>query len=303
MPDQAGDPTGGAEGAGRPVDPAEPDQANLAEQANRAAHRPDRPTIAELRTVTQPPAVRGRKNSEHWVADVYLRQISPYLTRALLPTGVSANTVTWFMIATGAAAGLSLLIPGIPGAVLALFLGQMQMLWDCSDGEVARWRGTFSPAGTFLDKVGHYTAESVIPVCLGIRAAGSDFSLTAPTGYAYAGAILALLVMFNKALNDMVHVSRAFSGMPRLEDAAGVGTPTRSGLARVRAVVRYFPFNRIFHSVEMTMLAFLAALGDAALGGLEVTRFLVLAMLLLAAITVVGHLLAILSSTKLRSPA
>jgi len=67
--------------------------------------------------------------------------------------------------------------------------------------------------------------------------------------------------------------------------------------------VRYFPFNRIFHSVEMTILAFVAALGDAVLGGLEVTRALVLAMLVLAVLTVGGHVLAILSSTKLRSPA
>lgn len=267
------------------------------------SERPERPTIAELRAVTQPPAVRGRKNSEHWVADVYLRRISPYLTRILLPTGVSANTVTWFMIITGASAGLALLIPGIPGALLALLLGQMQMLWDCSDGEVARWRGTFSPAGTFLDKIGHYTAESVIPVCLGIRAAGADFSWTAPSGYAYAGAILALLIMFNKALNDMVHVSRAFSGLARLEDVAGVGTPTSSGLARVRRLVRYFPFNRIFHSVEMTILAFAAALGDVVAGGLAVTQALILVMLLLAVVTVIGHVLAILSSTKLRSPA
>jgi phosphatidylglycerophosphate synthase len=244
--------------------------------------------------------VRGRRNSEHWVADVYLRRISPYLTRALLPTGVSANTVTWFMIATGAAAGLALLIPGMPGAFLALLLGQLQMLWDCSDGEVARWRGTFSPAGTFLDKIGHYTAESVIPVCLGIRAAGSDFTWTAPTGYAYAGALLALLVMFNKALNDMVHVSRAFAGLPRLEDVSGVGAPTTSGLARLRRLVRYFPFNRIFHSVEMTILVFLAAVGDVFAGGLGATRALLLVMLALAAVTVVGHVVAILSSSKLR---
>jgi phosphatidylglycerophosphate synthase len=284
-------------------EPAErPERSEVPEPAERP-ERPARPTIAELRAVTQPPAVRGRKNSEHWVADVYLRDISPYLTRVLLPTGVAANTVTWFMIVTGASAGLALLIPGIPGAMLALLLGQMQMLWDCSDGEVARWRGTFSPAGTFLDKIGHYTAESVIPVCLGIRAAGSDFSWTAPGGYAYAGAILALLIMFNKALNDMVHVSRAFAGLPRLEDVAGVGAPTSSRLARVRRMVRYFPFNRIFHSVEMTILAFVAALGDAVVGGVEVTRVLVLAMLALAVLTVVGHVLAILSSTKLRSPA
>jgi phosphatidylglycerophosphate synthase len=263
--------------------------------------RPARPTIAELRVVTQPPAVRGRKNSEHWVADVYLRSISPYLTRVLLPTGVSANTVTWFMIATGASAGLALLIPGVPGALLALLLGQMQMLWDCCDGEVARWRRTFSPAGTFLDKIGHYTAESVIPVCLGIRAAGSDFSWNAPGGFAYAGAILALLIMFNKALNDMVHVSRAFSGLPRLEDAEGVGTPTSSGLARVRRLVGYVPFNRMFHSVEMTILVFVAAVGDALVGGLAVTQALVLIMLGLAALTVTGHVVAILSSAKLRA--
>lgn len=281
MPDSAPDVTGGPGGA-----PLE---------------RPARPTIAELREVTQPPAVRGRKNSEHWVADVYLRRVSPYLTRVLLPTGVAANTVTWFMILTGASAGLALLIPGLPGAACALLLGQLQMLWDCCDGEVARWRATFSPAGTFLDKVGHYTAESVIPVCLGIRAAGSGFSWTEPGGYAYAGALLALLIMVNKALNDMVHVSRAFAGLPRLQDVAGVGTPTTSGLARLRGLVRYIPFNRIYHSVEMTILAFLAAVGDALVGGLTVTRGLVLAMLILAVPTVIGHLLAILSSTKLRS--
>ena len=40
-------------------------------------------------------AVRGRRNSEHWVADVYLRRISPYLTRLLLRTSITANGVTW----------------------------------------------------------------------------------------------------------------------------------------------------------------------------------------------------------------
>ncbi len=268
-----------------------------------AAPRPANPSIAELRAVTQPPAVRGRRNSEHWVADVYLRQVSPYLTRILLRTGISANGVTWVMILTGASAGLALLIPGWPGAVLALLLGQLQMLWDCCDGEVARWRSTFSPAGTFLDKIGHYTAESLIPICLGVRAAGSDFAWDEPGPYALAGALLAVLVLFNKALNDMVHVSRAFAGLPRLEDVAGVGTPTRSGLARLRGAVRFLPFNRIYHSVEMTILAFLAAIGDAIASDVVVTRILVVAMLVLAVPTVAGHVLAILSSAKLRRPA
>ena len=268
-----------------------------------APDRPEWPTIAELREVTQPPAVRGRKNSEHWVADVYLRSLSPYLTRVLLRLGFSANGVTWIMIATGTSAGLALLIPGMPGALLALLLGQLQMLWDCCDGEIARWRRTFSPAGTFLDKVGHYAAESAIPLCLGWRAAGPDTSWSDPGPYAYAGALLALLVILNKALNDMVHVARAFAGLPRLQDVAGIGTPQSSGLARLRALVRFFPFNRIYHSVEMTILAFLAAIGDAMTGGLAITRGLLVLMLLLAVVTVVGHVLAILSSSKLRGAA
>ena len=68
------------------------------------AERPARPTIAELREVTQPPSVRTRAAAEHWVAHAYLRDISPYLTRILLRAGFSANGVTWLMIIAAAAA-------------------------------------------------------------------------------------------------------------------------------------------------------------------------------------------------------
>jgi phosphatidylglycerophosphate synthase len=264
--------------------------------------RPAGPTIAELRAVTQPPAVRGRKNSEHWVADVYLRRLSPYLTRVLLRGGFSANAVTWIMIVTGASAGGVLLIPGLAGALLAVALGQLQMLWDCCDGEVARWRATFSPAGVFLDKVGHYVTESAIPLCLGIRAAGGIDGLGAdgPGWWGWLGGVLAVLVLLNKALNDMVHVARAFAGLPRLEDVAGVGRPTSSGLARVRSLARFVPFHRIFHSVEMTILVALAAVVDLAVGDLGGTKVLLAAACGAAVVTVAGHVVAILSSTKLR---
>ena len=101
--------------------------------------RPARPTsIAQLREVTQPPEVRLRANAEHWTASLYLRDLSPYLTWMLLRTSISANGVTGLMILTGWATAAALLIPGIGGAALALVLGQLQMLVDCCDGEVAR---------------------------------------------------------------------------------------------------------------------------------------------------------------------
>jgi len=269
---------------------------------DQLSRRPVNPSIAELRAVTQPPAVRGRKNSEHWVADVYLRQLSPYLTRVLLKAGLSANSVTWIMIATGASAGLVLLVPGVVGPLIAVVLGQLQMLWDCCDGEVARWRATFSPAGVFLDKVGHYLAESLIPLCLGLRAAGGidDLRSDGPGWWGWLGAALAVLVVLNKALNDSVHVARAFAGLPRLEDVEGVGRPTASALARLRSLARFVPFHRIYHSVEMTIVTAVAALVDLAVGDLGATKVLLATMCGAAVVTVVGHTTAILSSTKLR---
>ena len=130
------------------------------------------PTIAQLREVTQPPSVRSRAAAEHWVAHAYLRDISPYLTRILLRGGFSANGVTWLMIIAAAAAAVATGWPTLLGAILAVILVQLQMLLDCCDGEVARWRQTSSPRGVYLDRVGHYVAECGIAVALGVRATG-----------------------------------------------------------------------------------------------------------------------------------
>ena len=257
----------------------------------------DRPTIAELRAVTQPESIRGRRNSEHWTADLYQRRLSPYLTRALLATSITANGVTVLMILTGAAAGAALLVPGLLGALLAALLGQLQMLWDCCDGEVARWRQTFSPVGFFLDKLGHTVAESAIPVALGVRA---DGGLDSIGGWTTLGALLAVLVLVNKSLNDDVHLARAANGLDRLQDRAAEAAPQVSALARLRSLARFLPFHRVFHSIEMTLVALAAAVGDAFTGDLSVTRGLVAVLLPVAGLTVVGHLVAILTSRRLR---
>ena len=263
--------------------------------------RPSNPTIAELKAVSQPQEIRTRQSSEHWLNEVYLRRLSPYQTRVLLKAGFSANGVTYLMIATGFAAGLALLIPGLPGGLLAAFFGQLQMLLDCSDGEVARWRQTSSPAGVFLDKLGHYLAEGFIPIALGIRAVGGVAELdTQNLGYVTLGLLLSVLVLFNKALNDMVHVARAFNGLPKLSESPAVAAPKSSVLSKLRSIVRIFPFNRIFHSIEMTLLIAIAAVADLFVGDLLATQVLLQFMVIAAAVTVVGHMVAILNSSRLR---
>ena len=263
--------------------------------------RPTNPSVAQIKEVVWPAEIRGRQSSEHWLNEVYLRKLSPYQTRLLLKAGFSANGVTYLMIASGFAAGLVLLIPGLTGGLLAAFFGQLQMLLDCSDGEVARWRQTSSPAGVFLDKLGHYLAEGFIPIALGIRAVGGVAELDSQNlGFVALGLLLSVLVLFNKALNDMVHVARAFNDLPRLSESQSVGSPNSSVLAKLRSIVRLFPFNRIFHSIEMTLLIAIAAVADVFVGDLAATQFLLQFMVAAAAVTIVGHIVAILNSSRLR---
>lgn len=264
--------------------------------------RPARPTsIAELREVTQPPEVRLRANAEHWTASLYLRNLSPYLTWMLLRTSISANGVTGLMILVGWSTAAALLIPGLGGAALALVLGQLQMLVDCCDGEVARWRNTSSPAGVFLDKVGHYTTEALIPIALGLRAAGWPLEFPEDFAWTTVGLALALVIVLNKALNDMVHVARANAGLAKLSDRKGEAEPSGRLIARLRRVAQYVPFHRLYHSVELTMLAFLTAIVGLFLPPLLAERALVLILLPLAVLALIGHFVAIMASKRVRS--
>ena len=265
--------------------------------------RPRRPSIAELREVTQPPSIRGRRSAEHWTGDLYMRRISPYLTRMLVRAGFTANAVTALMIVSGAASGFALLVPGLWGALLAVALTQLQMLWDASDGEVARWRGTSSPLGIFLDRVGHYLTESLIPLALGVRAAGGLDDVVAGRGLGWTtlGAVLAVVIVLNKALNDMVHVARAMAGVPRVADDASTTAPRVSGLARLRRLARFVPFHRLYHSIELTLIILVAAVVDLVTGDLTGTRWLLALLVPASLLAVAGHFVAIVSSSRLRA--
>jgi phosphatidylglycerophosphate synthase len=258
-------------------------------------------SIEELRRVTQPPEVRTRRNAEHWTAHLYLRDLSPYLTWLLLRTRISANGVTVLMILTGWLTAASLLIPGVVGAVLALVLGQLQMLLDCCDGEVARWRRTSSPVGHFLDAVGHYSTETLIFLALGIRAAGYPFD--APDDYLWTtlAFAVALLVVLNKALNDLVRVARATADLPKAPATEATVASRQRLLAVARRAVRFFPFHRMFHSVELTIVTFVVALIGIAGGHPETDRVYLAVLVPLAALALAGHFLMIVSSRRLTS--
>lgn len=268
--------------------------------------RPKNPTLAQLREVCQPPEVRSRRNAEHWTAELYLRHISIYLTAVLVRTRITANGVTGLMILAGWSMSLALLIPGIWGPVLALLLSQFQLYFDCSDGEVARWRSSQSPKGIFIDMVGHHTTEAFIPLALGYRAFrelsanGTMISQAWPT--LFMAACLAVLLVLNRSQSLMVHAARGMAGLGKLPDTAEArAVPTTSLIGRLRAMARFLPFHKLLHAVELSLIILFSAGVSAFLGQPGLGEKWVIWILLPATFLVnIGHFISSMASSRLK---
>jgi phosphatidylglycerophosphate synthase len=261
------------------------------------SQRSSRPSIAELRAATQPPSIFARSSGEHWAGRLYVRRISPHATRLFLRTSITPNGVTWLMISAGVLAGAVLTLRGVWAALAAFVLIQGQILLDCSDGELARWRGISSPAGIYLDRVGHWLTESALPIGLGVHADGGWQHLGLWTALGLVACVLQLLIKGETAL---VHVARAEAGLPKVADRVEVAAPNRSLARSLRRAAGRAPFYRAFVAVEFTILALLAAIADALAGTLDVSRGLLVGLLAAGALTAAGHLVAILTSDRLR---
>jgi phosphatidylglycerophosphate synthase len=258
--------------------------------------RPARPTVAEVRAVGQPPGLLDR-SEEQWVGRLYLRRLSPHVTRMLLRTPVTANGVTWLMVVAGLLAAAVLTLPGVWPAVAGVVLIQAQILFDCVDGEMARWARQRSAVGVYLDRIAHSVTESALPIAVGIRADGGWNEIGTWTVW---GLVAGLLVLLVKVETSEVEVARAEAGRPPLHHGPAVRAPRHSRLRRLRRLVGFVPFFRLWLAVEASLLALVAAIVDAVADDLAGSRVLTAAFVVAAAVTVVGHLAAILASDRLR---
>jgi phosphatidylglycerophosphate synthase len=254
------------------------------------------PSIAELRAVTQPDALIARPGHEHWAGRLYMRRVSPYVTRVLLRTPLSADAVTALMVPAGLCAAGLLTLPGLLPALGAVLLAQVWLLLDCCDGEVARWRQAFSSTGVYLDGLAHFTTQVALPAAVGIRADGGWDSLG---GWTTVGLAVSLLVALVSVESHLVHFVRARDGKTLLDPEVRAPAPRPRTLRALRRAVGFVPFYRAFNPIELTVLAFVAALVDSLADDLVATRVFLLGLLAAAAITAVGHLVVILTSDRL----
>jgi len=121
--------------------------------------------IQEMRLVCQlrKPNARGKMvRTGHWLNRLLVRRFSVYITWLFVRIGISANTTTLFAILSGLA-GTALCIPHIFWLnVIGICLLMLDEIFDCVDGEIARWTNKSSLRGLYLDLAGHLLCNPLL---------------------------------------------------------------------------------------------------------------------------------------------
>jgi hypothetical protein len=145
----------------------------------------DHPTLAELRARVQKDRHREIGN---WLARRVARPTAVFGTWMAVRLGFSAHQVTLAALLTNGAAALAIATGSRAGFLLGVALAHLAFWLDHVDGQVARWRGTASLDGVYLDYLMHHAASLGLGFGLGYGLAGR----TGDPRWAAAGFAIAL---------------------------------------------------------------------------------------------------------------
>jgi phosphatidylglycerophosphate synthase len=125
---------------------------------------PARPTLAALRSKAQKARHREIGN---WLARRVARPSAIYGTWLAIRLGLSADQVTLLALAANTAAMLGFMTGTPRGFLAGVTLAHLGYWLDHVDGQVARWRGTSSMEGVYLDYLMHHAAGLTLGFGLG----------------------------------------------------------------------------------------------------------------------------------------
>lgn len=89
-------------------------------------------------------------------------RFSPYVSYYCMKYKKTPNQITGYMILSGAIGGLLFALPNILAKIVGMLLIQLWFVFDCSDGEVARYQKKFSKFGSELDFMAHLIDHPLI---------------------------------------------------------------------------------------------------------------------------------------------
>ena len=251
-------------------------------------------SIAQLKQITQ-----GEKRAAQSARYTRMRDVSIYVTWALLHTPITANQVTAIGIALGLLGVILVAVPSPSTGVAGCILIWVYILLDKVDGEVARYRKTVSLRGIFLDEMGHLVIQPLLFVALALHV------------YASTGRIEALLIGYVPALQ--IGWARVLVNLPyRIFSKKAVHLPIRDNgqgqalplqlshdarAARARRIERasaplFKPLRVLHHFYWVVTLILAACLLDLLVPAPAMTSWTYLLLLLMAVAQVILFLRA-----------
>lgn len=130
------------------------------------------PTLAQLRAVVHK---RHHRQIGNILARRWARPTAVYGTWLAVRLGLSAHAVTALALASGLAGAAAIGTGSRPAFIAGVALSFLAFWLDRVDGQVARWRGTASLDGVYLDYLMHHALNLALGFALG-------FGLTLRTG-------------------------------------------------------------------------------------------------------------------------
>lgn len=128
--------------------------------------------IKEMREVCQQrrPNANGKMVwAGHWFNRLFVRHFSIYITWLFVKMGISANGVTFLIIPT-VLIGVALCVPHVLWINIAgAFFVMLAEVFDCVDGEIARWTKKSSLKGVYLDLVSHVLCNAPLSLMCGLH--------------------------------------------------------------------------------------------------------------------------------------
>ena len=244
--------------------------------------RPDRPTLADLRA-------RVHKQHHRTIGNGLARRVgrpsAVYGTWLAVRLGLSAHAVTGLALLASVGAAAAIGSGGRRGFIGGVGLAWLAFWLDHVDGQVARWRGTSSLDGVYLDYLMHHVANLTLGFALGYGLAGRSGDPT----WAVAGAAIAAGWATLSLHNDCRYKAffqrlKAAPGAFRVEGGAGGRPAPPMGWPRRGAGVLTYPAFKLCEGhVVLVGLLGLAGLAAVAPGlWVEAWRWSVRGMMVLA---------------------
>jgi len=112
---------------------------------------------------------KGPNVDELWYSRIIGRKISIYFTWMFLHTKINPNQITLISLLFGFISAFLIAIPNIVSLLLGVFVFQLYIILDSSDGEIARITNQCSILGKYLDKILHVGVYSFLYVGLGVN--------------------------------------------------------------------------------------------------------------------------------------